>query len=312
MGGTLHIATTPWSWSAVADAEALCRQAERAEALGLHSFWLPENHFSGHRAIPSPVTLLAAVAARTRRIGLGTTSYLLPIRNPILAAEEVAVLDRLSGGRVILGVGRGIQPEIFEAFDIDTADKRALFQRHLGIMRKAWRGEPLAERDGGEPVTLSPLPLQQPAPPIWVAAFGPLALRQVAALGMPYLASPIESLQVLQANYAAYHERMAEAGMPRQPVVPVMRTVYVSEDDAVTRALRERLDGAVPAAMRARAADVEQWSIVGDRAYVSDRLAEYRERLGVSHLILRGGLPGLGEADEVRSQAAVLELAAAL
>ena len=64
--------------------------------------------------------------------------------------------------------------------------------------------------------------------------------------------------------------------------------------------------------MREKAAGIEQWSIVGDRAYVSERLAEYRELLGVSHFILRGGLPGIDEADEVRSQAAVLELSAAL
>lgn len=293
-------------------AQALCRQAEQAEALGLHSLWLPENHFSGGRAIPSPITLLAAVAARTERIGLGTTSYLLTIRNPIIAAEEIAVLDQLSGGRVILGVGRGIQPEMFAAFGVDTAAKRTIFKEHLDRMLSAWRGEPIVERENGKPVVLSPLPVQQPSPPIWVAAFGPLALKQVASLGLPYLASPIESLATLADNYRTYHEHMSQAGMPRQDVVPVMRTVYVSESEATTRALRERLDSAVPDAMRDKAAGIEQWSVVGDRAYVHDRLVEYREQLGVSHLILRGGLPGIEEAQEVRSQAAILELAAAL
>lgn len=312
MSDTLHIATTPWSWSALDSAQALCRQAEQAEALGLHSLWLPENHFSGGRAIPSPITLLAAMAARTSRIGLGTTSYLLPIRNPIIAAEEIAVLDRLSGGRVILGVGRGIAPDMFAAFAVDTADKRAIFQRHLDTMRKAWRGEPIIEHEDGKPVVLSPLPVQQPSPPIWVAAFGPLALKQAASLGLPYLASPIESLDTLAGNYRSYHRHMAEAGMPRQEVVPVMRTVYVSDSAAITLALRGRLDNAVPAAMRDKAAGIEQWSIVGDRAYVRDRLVEYRERLGVSHLILRGGLPGIEESDEVRSQAVVLDLVAGL
>ncbi len=312
MSDDLHIATTPWSWSALADAEALCTQAERAEALGLHSLWLPENHFSGGRAIPSPITLLAAVAARTTRIGLGTTSYLLPIRNPIIAAEEIAVLDRLSGGRVILGVGRGIQPEMFDAFDIDTAEKRTIFQRHLDIMLAAWRGEPLAERADGKPVSLSPLPVQQPSPPVWVAAFGPLALKQVALLGMPYLASPIESLETLEGNYRTYHSLMADAGIARQDTVPVMRTVFVSESGLVTQAMRDRLNKGVPSAMQEKAGDVEQWSIVGDRAYVGDKIAEYRERLGITHLILRGGLPDIDEDDEVRSQAAVLELSAAL
>jgi len=91
-------------------------QAERAEALGFHSYWLPENHFEDPRAIPSPLTLLAAASGRTHKIGLATTSYLLPIRHPIQAAEEVAVLDQLCEGRLILGLGRGLQKAMFDVF----------------------------------------------------------------------------------------------------------------------------------------------------------------------------------------------------
>ena len=104
MNMPLEIAVTPWSLSTLGAADELTSQAEIAENLGCHSFWLPENHFGDARSIPSPLMLLAAVAARTRSIKLGSTSYLLPIRHPLQAAEEVAVLDRLSGGRVILGV----------------------------------------------------------------------------------------------------------------------------------------------------------------------------------------------------------------
>jgi len=106
--GAIEVATTPWNWDEVAGADGLCRQAQRAEAMGFHSFWLPENHFGDARALPAPLLLLAAVAGRTSTLRLGCTSYLLPIRHPLLAAEEVGVLDRLCGGRLILGVGRGI------------------------------------------------------------------------------------------------------------------------------------------------------------------------------------------------------------
>src|SRR5210317_964943 len=141
----IEVAVTAWSAGDGWRADTLCRQAETAEAMGFHSFWLPENHFGDHRSIPSPLTLLAAVAARTTRIRLGSTSYLLPIRHPLQAAEEVAVLDQLSNGRVILGVGRGIQGAVFEAFEIAPEQKRKLFQTNLDIMRTAWSGEPILQ-----------------------------------------------------------------------------------------------------------------------------------------------------------------------
>lgn len=307
----LDVGTTPWSWSALYGADELCRQAEQAESLGLSSFWLPENHFRGDRSIPSPLMLLAAVAARTTTLQLACTSYLIPVRDPVQAAEEVAVLDRLSGGRLILGLGRGLGDELFRAFGIDSADKRKLFQRNLDIMLAAWRGDSIAT-DGGDPIHLSPLPLQQPSPPIWVAAFGPLALKQVANLGMPYLASPIESIDTLADNYATYHEHMAGAGLPRQSVIPVMRTVLVTDDASETERVRARLAEGVPPAMRERAGEVERWAIVGDRHYVRDSLQEYVERLRISHLILRGGLPGVEQAAEIASAGVVLEVAADL
>ncbi len=305
---SIEVGTTPWSWRALGPADSLCTQAEQAEAMGFHSLWLPENHFGERGVVPAPLTLLAAVAARTTRIRLGTTSYLLPIRPPLLAAEEVAVLDQLSGGRVILGLGRGIGKDMFTAFGVDPAGKRELFRDNLDIMRRAWRGEPVAEGEGGEPIRLAPLPVQQPSPPIWVAAFGPLALKQVAGLGLPYLASPIESLPVLEDNYRRFHDHVAEAGQSVVQTVPVMRSVFVTADAALAGRVRAGLEKVLPAALRADDAGLDDRAIVGDRHYVRDQLAEYVERLGLSHLILRGGIPGVEEAEQLRSHATLLEL----
>jgi alkanesulfonate monooxygenase SsuD/methylene tetrahydromethanopterin reductase-like flavin-dependent oxidoreductase (luciferase family) len=280
--------------------------------MGFHSFWLPENHFGDQRSIPSPLTLLAAVAARTDTIGLGSTSYLLPIRHPLLAAEEVAVLDQLSNGRVILGVGRGIQSAVFEAFNIPPGDKRKLFQANLALMLAAWRGEPIAQDADGKPVFLAPLPVQRPHPPIWVAAFGPLALRQVASLGLPYLASPIEPLDVLAQNYDNYHRALHDAGQPPVSTIPVMRTIFVTDSQGLAADLRSRLQGAVPAAMRKADVAVDDWSIIGDRSYVRDKLSEYVERLGISHLIARGGLPGVDDRAQLQSHEALISIASSL
>jgi len=312
MAAKIKVGTTPWSREALGSAAGLCTQAEAAESLGFHSFWLPESHFGERGAIPAPLMLLAAVASRTRQIRLGTTSYLLPVRPPLLAAEEVAVLDRLSGGRLILGLGRGIGKALFTAFGVDAADKRALFSTNLDVMRSAWRGDPIAEDEDGQPILLAPLPVQRPSPPIWVAAFGPLALRQVARLGLPYLASPLESLATLEANYRRYHGEVAAAGMPPVTTVPVMRSVFVTGNSAQVAGARSGLQKAVPAVPAGDPGDIEDRVIVGDRPYVRDRLGEYAERLGLTHLILRGGIPGVDEAAQVRSHADLLDIVSVL
>ena len=308
MASAIQVGTTPWSWDLYDAPDSLCEQAQQAERLGFHSFWLPENHFGERGVIPSPLLLLAAVAARTSSIRLGTTSFLLPIRPPLLAAEDVAVLDQLSGGRLILGVGRGLSGGMFRAFGIDAKEKRKLFRANLDIMLNAWRGEPVALEEGGKPLLLAPLPLQQPAPPIWVAAFGPLALQQIAALGMPYLASPVETLPVLEENYRLHREGLAAAGHPPVQTVPVMRSVFVTGDTALAARARASLERLVPTSLQAADSTADGPAIVGDAVAVRDKLAEYVERLGISHLILRGGIPGIEMQDHLRSNAAVLEI----
>ena len=312
MAKTIELAVTPWSSEEGWRADTLCNQAETAESMGFHSFWLPENHFGDHRSIPSPLTLLAAVAARTIRIRLGSTSYLLPIRHPLQAAEEVAVLDQLSNGRVILGVGRGMQADMFEAFGVSPSDKRKLFRDKLEVMLAAWRGEPVLAREEGAPVLLAPLPVQRPHPPVWVAAFGPLALKQVAGLGLPYLASPIESLAALEDNYNSYHAAVEVSGHPPVSTIPVMRTVFVAQSDKQAAAVRLQLERSVPSKMRKQGVSIQDWGIVGDRAYCRDKVLEYVERLNISHLIVRGGVRGVEDREQLRSHEALLALVSGL
>lgn len=306
---TLEIGLTPWRYDASAPAEALVEQAVRAESLGFESFWLPESHFTGSGANPAPLLLLAAIAGRTRSIRLATTSFLLPIRNALQVAEEVAVLDCLSGGRVILGVGRGFRAALFAAYGVPVKEKRDRFEAALSIMVDAWAGKPVAPEGSGDAVVLSPLPVQQPHPPIWVAAFGPKALAQAGRLGLPYLASPIEPFERLRDNYAAHRSAIAETHGELELEVPVMRTVFAHPDASararVTAGLERQaaaLASAPQAAIRnAAPASVADWALVGEPAAVGDELARYREALGVSHLIARTQLPGVDELDLLES-----------
>jgi alkanesulfonate monooxygenase SsuD/methylene tetrahydromethanopterin reductase-like flavin-dependent oxidoreductase (luciferase family) len=151
MGGApLELGLGPWTVREGSGPDGgFIRQAELAEELGYHSIWLPENHFDPGGSCPSPLLLLAAAAARTSRLRIGTTSYLLPVRHPVQVAEDVAVLDRLSGGRVVFGIGRGFRPALFRTFGVPASEKRDRFEAALRTLLGAWRGEPVAWSDDG-------------------------------------------------------------------------------------------------------------------------------------------------------------------
>ncbi len=300
---------TPWVDYLGDEAAQVAGQAEFADRLGFHSLFLPESHFTGAASCPSPLVVLAAAAARTKRLQLGTTSYLLPVRNAFQAAEEVAVLDRISNGRVILGLGRGFRPALFAAFGVDPRTKRQRFSESLDLMKRAWAGEAIevGEGEARTRIRLSPLPVQQPHPELWVAAFGPLALKQAGRLGLPYLSSPLETIQRLQANHQVHRDALP-AGAPR-PVVPLMRTVFVSDDPQRCDRVRS---GLIAQAVRmARSGsrlvsedeilDIDNWALVGDLPRVKDGIDRYRAQVGMTHLIARCGVPDAAPKEVRRS-----------
>ncbi len=306
----IQVAVTAWKFGTAGLAHDLAEQGEIAEKMGFDSFWLPENHFTGPTAIPSPLMLLAAIASRTTTLRLGSTSYLLPIRNPILAAEEVAVLDRLSGGRVILGIGRGFQDAMFKTFDVPIKEKRKRFKANLDQMIAAWQGEPIDHHDG-RPITLAPLPVQQPHPPLWVAAFGPLAIKQAGSLGLPYIASPVEGIEGLKSNYDQHKQHVAEAGHAPVDLAPIMRTVFVSDNKSVLNEVRDSLEKEAVGRMREAETPLDDWAIVGDASYVKDKIAEYREETGMNYLIARGRIQGIESEVQIASHEALMQAVSA-
>ena len=302
----MHLGLTPWDF-ADRSAASLSRQAQLAESLGYESFWLPESHFVAN-AIPDPLMLLAAVAAGTHRLRLGTTSYLVPLRNPLQAAEQVAVLDRLSNGRVVVGVGRGYAAPMLRAFDVAPSEKRQRFERNLELMMRAWQGEALPVGGAGEAVVLDPLPVQKPHPPVWVAAFGPKALAQAGRLGLPYLASPMETLTDLQTKFALHGSAAHAAGHDEVAVRPIMRTVFIGRGRREVDQLKTRLD-ALDRPQRNQGAGVDDWAVVGDRGFVAAKLQEYREALSATHMVVtRLRIAGIEERRLRESVEAIAEL----
>ena len=284
---------------------------DHAESLGLHSVWLPEMHFAAG-GCSTPLLALAGFAARTSRLRLATTSVLLPIHHPLRVAEEVAALDQMSGGRVILGLGRGFRPQLFAAYGIDPATKRGRFDEALDLMLDAWSGRSVSAAGsrfaGPDDVEqpLSVLPRQRPHPPLAVAAFGRLGLTQAARRALPYIASPLESLELLEENHRFHREQLPEGVDPDSLVVPILRTVHVASSDAealrVMRGLEEE-SAAIPRARApkalARAAEAE----IADRVVVCtpneavDKLSAYRERIRVDLLIVRPQVSGATQSE---------------
>jgi alkanesulfonate monooxygenase SsuD/methylene tetrahydromethanopterin reductase-like flavin-dependent oxidoreductase (luciferase family) len=297
--------------------ERRLRMVEHAERLGLHSVWLPEGHFSPG-ATASPLVALAAFAVRSQRLRLGTTSLLLPIHHPLRVATEVALLDGLSGGRVILGVGRGFRTPVFEGFGLPARGKRDRFDAALDVIETAWSGEPIhlagdhfAGQVDGQLLRALPRPVQEPHPPVVVAAFGAKGLRQAARRGLPYLASPLETLPTLEQNYALHREHLSPQPGGQPLSVPVMRTLHVSASDAETASVLELLErewgrrpgtGPLPNALaRAASGRPEERALIGCPAAVAEGLARYRERLGMDLVIVRSPLPSRAVAEQQAS-----------
>jgi len=182
--------------------------AEQVEAAGLYSLWVAEHHFHDDGVCPSPAVLLAACGMRTRRIRLGSLVSVLPFHDPVEVAEQYAMVDRLTGGRLNFGVGSGYLASELEAFGLDPAEKRERFDRNLQTVLAALRGEPVRAGGPASPeVRLNVLPVQRPHPPVWIAVQRREAIAHVAARGasialIPY--ATVADLGELGAQIAEY------------------------------------------------------------------------------------------------------------
>ena len=155
-----------------------------AESLGYDSVWISEHHFVEDGYLPSLLTMAAHIAARTTRVRIGTSVLLLPFHDPLRVAEDAAVVDLLSGGRLDLGIGLGYRAEEFAVFGFPRRQRPSRFEENLAILRKAWSGETFThegrDRTIATPIRVTPQPLQQPHPPIWCAASSVPAAERAA------------------------------------------------------------------------------------------------------------------------------------
>lgn len=190
-------------------AEAL-ELSREVEELGFDSVWVSEHHFVDDAYLPSPMPLCAAIAAVTERITVGTALALAPLYHPLRLAEDVAVVDLISGGRTVLGLGIGWREEEFEAFGVPLDERGARLEDAVAILRQAW-SEGLTsgtERSPYPDVPVTPKPARPGGPPIWIGALAGRAIRRAGRIGDGFMATEVTP--------EAFGEQVAEARAERE------------------------------------------------------------------------------------------------
>ena len=204
---------------------AALEMGEWADARGFDMLTLSEHHASPDGYLPSPLVLAGAMAARTKRIALWISALLLPLHDPIRLAEDLAVLDLISGGRVSMVTGLGYRPIEYELFGRDWKRRGKLLDENLDVMIKAWTGEPFEYR--GQTVQVTPRPVQQPHPTIMIGGGGAAAAKRAARLGFSMFPSTDDP--ELYRTYMAECARLGTTpGFVGRPSGP--GTLFVADD----------------------------------------------------------------------------------
>lgn len=216
-----------------------------AEALGFHSTFTTEHHFTGLGQVSASLNLLTYLAAKTTTLRLGTAVMTLPWHNPVLLAEQAATLDLVSDGRLDFGVGKGYRYNEFNGFAVDMAEADDIFDEALGLILKAWQSEDRWSHDGPRwrynDVVVEPPTVQQPHPPIWLAAGRPESLRAAARLGAHLLLDQYSPLDAAIERAAIFRDELQQMGVdPASREVALARGLYIADDNADKMAVIER------------------------------------------------------------------------
>ena len=216
-----------------------------AEALGFHSTFLVEHHFTGWMQVSATLNLLTWLAARTRTLRVGTAVMVLPWHNPVLLAEQAATLDLISGGRLDFGVGKGYRHNEFNGFAIPIEESEARFDEALGVIVRAWTATERFSHRGRfwtfNDIIVEPPTAQKPHPPIWMGAGSPASIKKVAARGCNLLLDQYASPQMHGKRIELFKNELAALGRRFNPMeVAVARDVYVAKNQADKAAALER------------------------------------------------------------------------
>lgn len=267
----------------------LIELAGRAEQLGYDSIWVGDSITSRPRH--EPLTMLTAIAMRTQTALVGTAVLIPVLRHPVAMAHQVATLDRLAEGRLILGVGIGADSPTnraeYEALGIGFERRVGRMNEHLQLCRKLWSGEPVTHRGDFyvvENATIGPSTHSPGGPPLWVTGSAPAGQRRAGARYDGWM--PIGPVEVFSSGWPVVQEAARKAGRdPSQISASTYLTISLGDDPSVANRTLDEFLGAYypapPAVMRKM-----QATYAGPRSGLADWVAEFVD-FGAEHLILR-------------------------
>jgi len=322
------------AWTEQAVYGSALEQMLAAEPLGYHSVWIAEHHFNDYGLCPAPPVLASFVAARTTTLRLGMGVSLLPLHHPVDLAEQLSVMDVVSGGRLDVGIGRGGTLQDYQTFRSERADARARVEEGIALMQQCWSGAPFdfqGRFHSAERLHVRPRPAQQPHPPLFIAANSEDSVLSAARLGLPTLSSFFVPVEELQRRHRLYRDTAAAAGRPDAEIEQLerrswgMRVVHIAADhDEALRATEapfmgyqrkmavlrsDSTGGTVPGSfdrslLRLRAfRDYldDGWALIGTPGEVRDGLQKYVDATGYHRVLLLMALPGLETGAALRS-----------
>jgi probable F420-dependent oxidoreductase len=267
-----------------------------AERLGYHSLFMVEHHFTGQGQVSASMTLLAYLAAKTRRIRLGTAVVVLPWHNPVLVAEQAATLDLLSEGRFDFGVGKGYRPYEFTGFCIDQAEAGERFDEAIEVIRKAWTSEGRFSHHGKrwnyDDVVVEPEPAQRPHPPLWMAAGSESSIRRAAREGFCLLLDQLASVEQVIERVSIFREECGRVGREFDPMmVGVTRALQLLAGEAereaafATRARVVKNIGELAKGKRADSVEEDDAPLLGTASEIVERIRRLQAG-GVENILL--------------------------
>ena len=279
-----------------------------ADRAGFDVCLVPEHHQGPEIGLGAPLTMVGWLAAMTERIRLGTGVLVLPSHHPVHVAEQVAMLDQLSGGRLVLGVGAGYQDGDLAPFGASLESRVGRLAESLAVLDEALRtgridheGEHYTVRG----VTVSPRPVQQPRPPIWLGSWSPRGVRRAATAADGWIADPIRTTT----EVATMADRYREALGGRDGTVVVMREAWVDADDrtaaerfapVIERVMGYyRTHGALQDEAHDFASLAEDRLLFGSAATVRDEIDDVAVRTGADVVVLTLRQPGGPEHEQV-------------
>jgi len=216
-----------------------------AEEAGFFGVYLVEHHFTGRGQLSASLNLLSHLAARTSTIRLGAAVVVVPWHNPLMLAEQAAMVDVLSNGRLDLGLGRGYRDYEFRGFGIDIDTAQARLEEAIAVLRRAWQDETRFSFEGRfwhfDDVQVDPRPVQQPHPPLWMGAGSQESITKAAREGFKLYMDQVGLIdqQIERARW--YREAREEMGAPYSPQdIILTRSLRVARSTADREGLVER------------------------------------------------------------------------